>query len=175
MENVLICGYGCHLTKDLKNFLQFVVQHLASAGSSVGLVITSGGYTNQKTAPGVCEAMLMKNYLHRLGVQQPIICEDEAVTTHDNLRFTAELLQKLSQNSFPLKIFCDSIRKFKVRFLAKRIFSNRITVSGYNFDRPTKEKIRQYCIATPLEILAFYVPCLERKMKMRRFALNQSR
>ncbi|MDP2648176.1 MAG: hypothetical protein Q8P35_02980, partial [Candidatus Yanofskybacteria bacterium] len=64
---VIVCGYGCHLvTPDsrdtpLKNYLDRVVQFLNTHRPSA--VVLCGGYTQQKSAPGVSEAALMRDYI----------------------------------------------------------------------------------------------------------------
>lgn len=174
MENVLVCGYGCHLTESLKGYLDFVANYLLSS-KGTNLVITSGGYTNQKTAPGVCEANLVRNYLWNAGINQATTCERDGVMSMDNLWLAKFILTDRFFDHMPLRIFCDSIRKFKIAYLAKRMFECPVQVVGYNFGRSIKERVAQRLFLTPVEVAAFYIPALERKLRMYRFKQNQAR
>ncbi|MEK7640682.1 MAG: ElyC/SanA/YdcF family protein [Patescibacteria group bacterium] len=181
MENVLVCGYGCHLTESLKRYLDFVANYLLSS-TMTNLVITSGGYNNLKTAPGICEAHLMRDYFLAAGVTQKIICEIVARTSEGNLYWTRHTLHNCAFDApsemleaMPLKIFCDSIRKFKVAYMAKRIFKCPIQIIGYDFGRSLKEKVAQSLVFTPIEIAAFHIPMLGRKLDEYRITQNQNR
>lgn len=182
---VIVCGYGCHLTDKLCGYLDYIAGYLIANKNDIYLIITSGGCTNKKTAPGVSEAVLVKNYLgeklRMVKVGLAFVGEDEAVTTPDNLEFSARLIQELRMpfrdEYFEAVIFCDSIRAFKVRYLAKRLLPGGmgIQVVGYDFRRSVRDKVRQYLITTPLEIVSFYIPQLYAWLRNERLALNENR
>lgn len=173
MENVLVCGYGCHFTESLKKYLDFVA--LALRYQETNLLITSGGCSNQKTLPGISEADLMASYLENSGVCARFIREREALTTIENLRLVAGILSKTGNIKSPLTIFCDRIRRFKIEYMARRIFTCPIKIEAYDFKRSFKARIAQTLLMTPVEIAAFHVPALERGLRAYRFAQNQTR
>lgn len=188
-EAVLVCGYGCHLTEEIKQYLSAVADYLKDRPNA--LVITSGGFTSQKTAPGISEAGLMRDYLLSLGVTQKILDDEESLTTHENLWHVLCLLSELGSvrhadpNSplyFPLDsptaqltIFCDKIRAYKIGYIARRKFLVRISVKGVDFHRGFFEAAKQRLVATPFEILAFHLPFLQNLKKMTRARTNQAR
>ncbi|TSC82622.1 MAG: hypothetical protein G01um101419_517 [Parcubacteria group bacterium Gr01-1014_19] len=174
MENVLVCGYGCHLTESLKGYLDFVSKYLLSS-TTTNIVITSGGRSNLKTAPDDYECFVMRDYLLAAGVKQRICYEPTSETSIENLRLTEQLFRNTEQDSIPLVIFCDSVRKFKVAYMAKRIFKQPVRVVGYDFGRSFKERVAQYLLLAPIEIVAFYLPVLEWALSEMRHAKNKTR
>ncbi|MBI2263483.1 YdcF family protein [Candidatus Berkelbacteria bacterium] len=171
---VVVCGYGCHLTPEVTYYLEQVVGYLQTHWGI--LVITTGGFTDPRRAPGVSEAAMMRRYIAQrlLGLKikehvfgRHILCEEMALTTLDNLRYSREILKEWP--GVPVTIFCDSIRRFKIGFLANRIFRHwAMKIIGVDFKRSFKEKIRQYLIATPLEILCYYFSGLDHFFLARR-------
>ena len=170
MENVLVCGYGCHLTESLKKYLDFV--KLVLSYQEINLVITSGGCSNQKTLPGVSEADLMADYLENSGVRARFIREREALTSIENLRLVADILSKTGNSKVSLTIFCDRIRRFKMEYMARRIFVCPVKIEAYDFRRSFKARLAQALVMTPVEIAAFHIPVLERKLRAHRIAQN---
>lgn len=178
-EVVIICGYGCHLTPKIREYLQRVAYHLD--GVPHALVIPSGGPTNEKSLPGVSEAGIMEQYLRALGVTRVIVCEGGSVTTLQNLRYAREIMRlpqlcKRLSASPKVTIFCDSIRAFKVRYLARRVLRGAaLQIIGCDFHRSLRDKLYQFFAATPAEMLSYYFPSLERRMCEARLALNRNR
>ena len=54
---VAVLGYGCHLTTEIGEYLEKVASFVAHNPTEA--IITSGGFTNQKTAPERTEAGMM--------------------------------------------------------------------------------------------------------------------
>jgi hypothetical protein len=132
---VIINGYGCHLDTPLKLYLDRVVQFLNSIPREVVLqLLFSGGPTQQKSAPGITEARLMRAYIYkhyhperdRMGFVS--YEEDTAFTTHDNISKAAEWLRYLIPDydiatghkfeSTKITIFCEATRSATVAMLA---------------------------------------------------------
>ncbi|PIR89407.1 MAG: hypothetical protein COU07_00715 [Candidatus Harrisonbacteria bacterium CG10_big_fil_rev_8_21_14_0_10_40_38] len=135
---VIVCGYGCHLTEKYEAYLRNAGDIIKYNESEIDFVVVSGGLTNIATS-SVSEAGLMKNVLQRCGVSNEIVEEVGAVTTLGNLTGSnvivrAAIAQKyLVPDDICVLIFCDSIRAFKVEFLARRVFG-RIRVAVIPFD-----------------------------------------
>lgn len=186
MEFVIVLGYGCRLTKSLESYLTEVAGFLAGYKTHHPhvVVIPSGGFTNRETAPDSCEALVIQEYLRANGHPDlKLWPECKAVTTLENLRFSRQIVEKACQEArishnavVDIVIFCDSIRAPKVRYLAKRVFLGfPVRVTGHDFKRGFREKLRQRFVAAPLEILSYRWPWLERRMVRRRLALNATR
>lgn len=200
-EVVVVCGYGCHLTDSIKKYLDAVLNYLLeNRGKQTFIVISSGGFTNQVTAPGVSEAGMMADYLRescRMFAPHEVvfILEDRAVTTLENLGNARELIEKTSvplndvffvQSAFlrtheelttKVTIFCDESRQWKIRYLAKRIFRefHSVEIRSCVFGRNWEDKLTQYLVAAPIEILALYFPRVNNRMRAKRLALNATR
>ena len=170
---VVVLGYGCHLTEPMKKYLDLVVS-FARAGN-VAAIITTGGYTNRKSAPGVSEAGMMAAYLEEQGVTVPILLEEVAVTTNENLRGVARITRERRLTNKRVVIFCDNARNIKVKILAWLILDHWPETKTYELTKGLVAKIKQLVIATPLDILASQFPFFE-KMELRRkeYIMNNS-
>lgn len=177
MENrrrvAIVLGYGCHLTDPIKRYLEKVAAY--DSAIPFYLIITTGGFTQEKSAPGVSEARMMADYLESFGVSTPVILEEEALTTLENLRFVYELVRANGLENKKLVIFCDSARAFKIKLLARLIFGKWPRIASYDFSKSVRPKLKQLFINTPIELLAFFVPPLERLGLRKRERLNANR
>ena len=162
---VVVLGYGGHLTEPIKKYLD-LVGSFAMAGN-VAAIITTGGYTNRKSAPGVSEAGVMAAYLKECGVTTPILLEETAVTTNENLRGIARITREQRVTNKRVVIFCDNARSLKVKILAWLILGHWLEIKTYELTKGLIAKIKQLVIATPLDILASQFPFFE-KMELRR-------
>lgn len=160
-EVVVICGCGTKLTPDIRDYLNKVVQYLSGRDIQIE-VITSGGFTNPRKRPNVSEAGLMAGYLRsQSGFKNDIFQEDRALTTLQSLRFARRHLG--NRRPGQVTVFCDISRIIKIQFLSERIFrGSKVVVRGSDFGRTTKEILLQLCLSTPLEILCYYLPPLDR-------------
>lgn len=130
-------------------------------------ILLSGGYTNSRISKS--EALVMKEYLVQYGISTPIILEECSTSTHESIKNTCEIMQ---ENDFTeAYIFCDHARLEKVQFFAKKYLGkNRIEFEIENFIIETniwKQTFQEF-IATPLDILAFYVPVLDQLKRWRK-------
>ena len=162
---VVVLGYGCHLTEPMKNYLNSVVSFVET--NCVVAIVVAGGYTNRKSAPGVSEAGTMAAYLKECGVRNPIILEETAVTTNENLRGVARITSERRLTNKRVVIFCDNARGLKVKILAWLILGHWPKIKTYKLTKGLAAKIKQLVIATPLDILASQFPFFE-KMELRR-------
>ncbi|MDP3947562.1 MAG: ElyC/SanA/YdcF family protein [bacterium] len=182
-EVVVVCGYGCHLTDSIKKYLDAVLNYLLeNRGKRTFIIIPSGGFTNQVTAPGVSEAGMMADYLRescRMFAPHEVVFipEDRAITTLENLKNAREFIDKSLTPPNKITIFCDESRQWKICYLAKRIFQgfHSVEVRPHVFGRSWNDKLKQYLVATPVEILALYFPRVNNRMRARRLALNATR
>lgn len=157
---VVVLGYGCHLTEPMKCYLNSVVSFVKT--NNVLAVVTTGGYTNRKSAPGINEAGMMAAYLKERGVETPIILEKTAVTTNENLRSVAEIIRERRLAGHRLVIFSDGARSFKVKVLARLILGRWPEVKTYELTRGLVAKLKQVFVATPLDVLASQFPFFEK-------------
>jgi len=173
-ELVVVLGYGCHLHEEMKNYLRLVADWLRNRNDVV--VITTGGFTNPVSAPGVSEAMMMAEYLLKIELDAPIIVEEQARTTKENLLNVRRILYEQNLQPKSITIFGDGIRGFKVRVLAKAIFKVRpIKFIGYDLTKRWKSKVKQMLIGTPVEILGYYLSFIEKaKLKKRLKVISKS-
>src|SRR5688572_7591171 len=58
MRIFVVLGYGCHLTPIVRAYLDRAAERIKS-GPAESWVITTGGRTAARTAPGISEAALM--------------------------------------------------------------------------------------------------------------------
>jgi len=162
---VVVLGYGCHFTEPMKNYLNSVVSFVATNG--VTAIVATGGYTNRKSAPGISEAGMMAAYLKEHGVTVPILLDETAVTTNENLRSVPRITHERGLTDKRVVIFCDNARSLKVKILARLILGHWPETKTYELTKGLVSKIKQFVIATPLDILASQFPFFE-KMELRR-------
>ena len=161
---LVVVGYGCHLTEGMRNYLNAVIEFTKT--NEVLAIITTGGFTNRRSAPGISEAGMMAKYLITK-LSLPIILEETARTTAENLKGVKQILQDRPFGQDHIVIFCDSCRNLKVKLLARFILGFWPEVKTYNLTRSVLTKAKQLLVATPLNVLALWVPFLE-KMELKR-------
>lgn len=162
---VVVLGYGCHLTEPIKNYLDSVASFVKT--SNAAAIITTGGYTNRKSAPGISEAGMMAAYLKEHGIAVPIILEKLSVTTNENIRSITRIAYEQKLTDKPVVVFCDSARSFKVKILSRLILGYWPEVRTYELTKGLNAKLKQLLVATPLDVLALQFPFFE-KMELRR-------
>ncbi len=159
---VIVPGYGCNREK-VENYYSEIA-HLCLGEINNGknvTIISCGGYTDPQFHPGISEAGLGQEIMRPLIKGTPIYLEDRSWTTIENLLFSDALIRYLvSRENYEfhkIVIFCDSIRVFKMKVLAEFIlgtmFRRPIYIFGIDLKRTTKEKIIQWLVKTPLEIV----------------------
>lgn len=162
---VVVLGYGCHLTETMKGYLDSVVRCVET--NEVAAVIATGGYTNRKSAPGISEARMMADYLKERGVAVPVLLEETAITTNENLRSVVRIASEQQLTGIQVVIFCDSARSLKVWILARLILGHWPEIRSYELTKGLATKTKQLLVATPLDVLASQFPFFE-KMELRR-------
>jgi hypothetical protein len=149
----------------MKHYLNAVVSFVEA--NNVAAVVTTGGCTNRKSAPGISEAGMMAAYLKERGVETPIILEEAAVTTNENLRSVGQIMHKQHLDDKQVVVFCDSARSLKVKILARLILGRWPEAKTYELTKGLVAKLKQIFVATPLDIIASQFPFFE-KMELRR-------
>ncbi|MFZ5365038.1 MAG: YdcF family protein [Patescibacteria group bacterium] len=162
----IVMGYGCHLSAGLKAYLDVVV-NFAKYNQLVA-IICSGGFTNQKSAPGISEASVLAGYLRHCGVFQPIYLDESARTTSENLYGARRVMAEKSLRPDRIVIFCDTARAMKVRILARLILGNWPLIITYDLSKRKVEWLKQTMIATPLDVAGMAIPEIRRAMLRRR-------
>jgi hypothetical protein len=160
----LVMGYGCHLTKKIIQYLDFVLGKLQDGD----IVITSGGFTQQKSAPGISEAGVMRRYLKEKCFKDiTFLKEENSITTYQNLKNCLNIISKL-KHDMEIIIVCDSSRLIKIWIMSLFIFKNQMPkIITQDLSNNLFEKIMQIFIATPLDLMAEVFPFLK-KMKEER-------
>jgi hypothetical protein len=170
---VVVLGYGCHLTEPMKCYLNSVVSFVET--NNVAAVVTMGGYTNRKSAPGISEAGMMAAYLKARGIETPIILEETAVTTNENLRSVAGIIHERRFAGHRVVIFSDGARRFKVKVLARLILGRWTEVKTYELTKGLVAKLKQVFVATPLDVLASEFPFFEKiELQRKEHIMNNS-
>jgi len=137
----VVLGYGCHLTLPVRRFLDAVADDIlaATGGRSESgdppLLITSGGFTNQRTAPGISEARRFAEALFDRGVGLPVVLDEAARTTLENLRGVGAILEMRGIAGRDVVVCCDAIRQDKIRYVARRLWRSQPTLWLYDLDR----------------------------------------
>lgn len=162
---VVVLGYGCHLTEKMKRYLDFVILFVEK--NPVSAIITTGGFTNRKSAPGISEAGMMAKYLKKRGVTTAIMLEETATTTNENILGVANIIFDLYATKGRIVIFCDEARSWKVKVISRFVFGFWPKIITYDLTNNFLAKIKQIIIATPLDILALRFEFLA-KMEHRR-------
>ena len=140
MTAVIVLGYGCDIGT-VRGYLDWAAEEISAIPGEV-IVITSGGFTNPGQFPGISEAGMMAGYLQGLGLSAEIVREELAATTEENLRNCFSVIENWRVRH--IVVLCDSARRWRVVFLAKRIFATkRVEVRGFDFCRPLRERMRR--------------------------------
>lgn len=168
---VIVYGYGCHLTDRYKEYLRRVANFLGS--NLVDWLIFCGGESQKKSAPGISEAGLMRDFLEGDGENDwheayvgkrplpKIFTESTSLTTPENVCFTATFLTKFDPKNYQLVIFCDASQALKVKILAEEIFpEHEIQIETCDFSG--RGEAKKQLKATILEVLALKLPVLAR-------------
>lgn len=160
---VVVLGYGCHLDKTMKDYLMYVaaLSSFRMQGTQKVTILTTGGFTNQKSAPETSEAGMMRNYLRSKYLSCKICADTEALTTEDNIlaikKFVTQgwIDKNLTQISdYEIIIFGSKSRESKIRGLGNSILKSEFTIFGFDFGESFIERLKQEYINTPLDLLA---------------------
>ena len=100
LDYVIVLGAqvrGTYITKSLSKRLERANQYLKDNPDTIAIV--SGG---QGEGEDLSEAQCMKNYLVQQGIADDrIIMEDRSVNTNQNIEFSMEMIQKMSEKQKP--------------------------------------------------------------------------
>lgn len=156
---VVVMGYGCHLSQKMKEYLYHAKSIAEQYDRSI--VQVCGGATNIKTAKGVTEARMMANYLFTI-TDIPVILNECGTTTDGNLLHVEPTCVENDYEIKSLYIVCDDKRYYKVKYLAKRVMNHKYIISKFKFDNNIIGYLIQYFIATPVDIMAFKFPLINK-------------
>ncbi|HUT22399.1 MAG TPA: ElyC/SanA/YdcF family protein [Candidatus Bipolaricaulota bacterium] len=162
----IVMGYGCHLSDDLKRYLDMVANF--ARYNSLAAIICSGGFTNKRSAPGKSEASVIAEYLRSQKVFQPIHLDESARTTAENLHGARKVMAEKRLRPDRIIIFCDAARAMKVRVLARLILGKWPLVITYDMSGKVIEWFKQTLLATPLDVIGLHVPAVREAMLARR-------
>jgi hypothetical protein len=170
----VVLGYGCHVTPMVRRFLDAVAVDIleltgggptASGASAVHvepLLITSGGFTNPRSAPGVSEARAFARYLSDRGVELETLLDEDALTTLHNLRGVSALLGPRGIAAEQIVICCDAARRAKIAHVARPLLGGSPTLWTYDFGRTRAQTAVQQTLGLLFDAAALRVPWVER-------------
>lgn len=129
---LIVCGYGCHLDTPLKPYLDRVVRFIKENEQHIQMIIFCGGFTQQKSAPGVSEAMLMREYIYSNleEIRSPafwIYYENHSYTSFKNIESAVEIIRtdRLYDNC-RIVIFCEATRSANIIMLARHFILDMV-------------------------------------------------
>ena len=118
----IVCGYD--LDSELLGYVARLAPHIER--EKLDVVILSGGRTSPHRPDS--EAEVMRDALSALLRGVPMILEEEAMTTLDNLTFGREVARSLGTIDRYV-VFCDNVHRIKVRVLARMLLRARRVIS----------------------------------------------
>lgn len=118
----IVCGYDLHA--DLDGYVSSVAHRLKREG--LDALIVSGGRTSPVSHHS--EAWVMASALRLQFPSLPIILEERAMTTLDNLTFSSEVALARFGTIDRFVIFCDVAHQWKVRVLARMVLTVRSSI-----------------------------------------------
>ena len=137
---LIVLGYGCYLNTGMREYLNAVIKFVNT--NEITKIITTGGFTNPNGAPGVSEAGMMAKYLSK-NISTPIILEENARTTTENLKGIKSVLQQNPELTHcNLVIFCDSCRSIKVKIITHHILKFWPKVIPYDLTKRISKKAK---------------------------------
>ncbi|MDP3954489.1 MAG: hypothetical protein Q8Q06_03690 [bacterium] len=152
----VIYGYGCHLTPELKKYLNRMA--LVANTIKPRVIMFCGGFTQRKTAPGMSEARLMAMYLMpMLKFEHILTLEEDSYITLDNTKRAYAEIKTLPFKYDNIIVGCEATRALKVDMLTKHYFGHRVNIetSSWELMNPWKQ-----LLSTVYEGLAMYLPSL---------------
>ncbi len=130
---LVVCGYSCHLednnphVQGYREYLNRVFRFIQDHHTHMSVVIFCGGFTQQKTAPGVSEAGLMCEYTQANHFMSKVVIENESFTTFANIKNSAHIiLNKLAMASCRITIFCEATRSANVMMCARHFMGHLV-------------------------------------------------
>lgn len=158
-----VLGYGCTLSPALVGYLDAVAMDLTrKPRDERALLWTSGGFTQQRSAPGLSEARLLAHELHARGVRLEVELDEAARTTLENLRGLATAAQRHGLSAAQIVICCDGTRRAKIRWVARRLLGGEPALWCYDLQRSTTHALTQASLGLAYDAAALRLSWLER-------------
>lgn len=174
----IVCGFGCHLKPEVKFYLDRVAQLIDDY--KLDIVISSGGYSQKKSAPNISEANVIDEYLRRSRMGKrgvSFFLEYDSLTTFENIRNGTRKLKDAETEVDFLVVFTDSLRALRVKFLVDRFFPQSapgipiVLIEGIPVITSYRGAADKQLIFTFIECLSYYLPPLQwvlRKIREKR-------
>lgn len=165
---VIVCGYGCHLVPELREYLNRIVRFCNERQPDC--LILCGGFTQRKSAPGWSEARVMKEYLIPALKYTPkwVYTEEDSYTTPDNIENATKKMHSdglLEKEDTELTAFCEATRALKTDLLIRHFLGRRATIETASWElmSPTKQ-----IVSTLYDWAAIKFPPLARYFRNKR-------
>ncbi|MBP9821870.1 MAG: hypothetical protein KBC81_00240 [Candidatus Pacebacteria bacterium] len=120
---LIVCGYGCDLNSPLRPYLDRVIMFLKE--NQPLYTITCGGFTQRAKFPHLSEGGMMFKYIMENGpyLGQYFYISEGSYTTPENIKdagsFIRNSLQRGTNETFRITIFCEATRALRVVTLAQ--------------------------------------------------------
>lgn len=167
---VAVLGYGCHISPEIAQYLEKVAAFTEK--NPVHRIITSGGFTNPTTKPGVSEAHMLAYELELLLRDREIRCriveDEEPIDTRGNLRGIERIRNGEQLEHLPLVIFCDGVHAPKIRLFSLFLHRSWPRIKTHSLTRGLVPKLKHLFLVTALEMGALAIPYMERRRIERR-------
>lgn len=159
---LVVCGYGCHLTPELTEYLDRIAAYIRETGTL--FVILCGGFTQRDSASGISEAAAMAAYLRpRVDERVTFILREDSYLTVENIADAAIVVQSMRNDRWQgiepreekVVIFCETQRALKVLLCAWYLMPVRVSVQTVSWERanPILEFMK-----TGKELVALFIP-----------------
>ncbi len=169
--NVFVNGYGA--PKDplsdgnLCGYMCAISEYMDLHHDDVFTLYLAGGITNRKD---MTEARAMKVWFDAHGLPAnvtEVVLIEESTTARDNVALYS---RKVDQGK-PSVFFFEYSRRLQMIFLVKQYFNRHFhrlyKFCGVKFDEPSMElrnRLKQYFLRFPLEVLSWYLPSVREKI-----------
>jgi hypothetical protein len=153
----IVCGYDLHA--DLERYVSSVAGRLEH--ESLDGLIVSGGRTSPVSHHS--EAWVMASSLRKSFPELPIVLEERAMTTLDNLTFSREVAwERFEADRFV--IFCDVAHQSKVKVLARMLLQTETSVRALPRSVPLRVRMFEP-FSLVFEVLGALSPAIQRLVR----------
>lgn len=173
-----MCGYGCHIENTPLGFVYLpkIVSFIREW--SPRYIILCGGYTQQKSAPGISEASLLFMWLMKIFQgTHAFFLDDDSYTTHENIMNAALHVKRFKfVDGIKIVIFCEAQRAPNVLMLARHYLGefvesiDDITIETASWERADPFKQAFNLIYNRLAFRFPYLIVRERNKRIKRAA-----
>lgn len=154
----IVCGYD--LNDDLDGYVRSIAPLIAS--ERLDFLILSGGRTSPDSFHS--EAWVMAEQLRTLIPVPPVVLEEHAMTTLENLIFARGLAEHHAGIVERFVVFCDAVHRRKVSTLTRLILGAKAVVHDVEHDVSLRVRVFEP-ISHAIEAVVAVVPGLRKYLR----------